>query len=162
MTKPLKPPTPTQRATRAIVRVGETVSRNNTKLLAAAIAEIAADEVARNPQFERAIQERYDQLAETARPATRRSGAQSPYKDLVPVDAPGTLSYGPDGDLDAYGLQQLYGNHQLRDALERYTLASLKQMAQTVQDRNPGTAPENKRTKAALIDYIVLCLTGKK
>jgi hypothetical protein len=100
-------------------------------------------------------------LLAASAPAERKPRAATAIKDLVPVTASGNLTYGPDGELDAYGLQTLYGNHQLRDALDGYTLATLKQMAQTVQDRNPGTAPENKRTKAALIDYIVLCLTGK-
>jgi hypothetical protein len=142
--------------------VAEIVSRNDTKLLTAAIAEVAAEEAARNVRFQHEVQARYDLLAATAPATQRRPRAATAMKDLVPVTASGNLTYGPDGELDAYGLQTLYGNHQLRDALEGYTLATLKQMAQTVQDRNPGTAPENKRTKAALIDYIVLCLTGKK
>src|SRR5690349_11271228 len=125
------------------------------------MAEVAAEEAARNVRFQQELQARYDLLAASA-PTQRRPRAGTTIKDLVPVTASGNLTYGPDGELDAYGLQTLYGNHQLRDALEGYTLATLKQMAQTVQDRNPGTEPENKRTKAALIDYIVLCLTGKK
>jgi hypothetical protein len=154
--------TPTQRIAQAVARIQEVVRRDDGKLLTAVIAELAVEAAERSTNFVRAVQERYDALSTATPAAKRKPRAAANTKDLIPVPYVGELTYGPDGELDAYGLQKLYGNLQLRDALDRYTLATLKDLVQLVMERNPPTAPENKRTKAAIIDYIVLQLTGHR
>jgi hypothetical protein len=82
-------------------------------------------------------------------------------KELIPIIPAGELPFDRDEKPTAYGLQRLYGDDQLQDALEGYTLATLKEMAQEVMERNSGTHPANQRTKDAVIDYIVTQLTRK-
>jgi hypothetical protein len=160
-TKAGKAPTITQLSTQAITRLQEIVGRrDDPKLLTAALAEAAVEEAQHNVAFLRRVQILYDEHALAKRPASRRQSATKPRKELIPVISADEIGFDRDEKTSAYGLQKLYGNAQLRDALDGYTLATLKEMAATVMERNPGTAPSSKRTKAAVIDYIVQCLTG--
>jgi hypothetical protein len=144
-------------------RLQEIVGRqDDPKLLAVAVAEAAIEEAQHNGAFLRFIQFLYDAHASARTPASRKQSGAKPRKELVPIISPDEVGFDRDEKTTAYGLQRLYGNAQLRDALEYYTLATLKEMAEEVTRRNPDTVPSTKRTKVAIIDYIVSCLTGNK
>ena len=78
----------------------------------------------------------------------------APKPALVPVKNMDGRFYDPFGPLDPYYLQELYGNHQLRQALDDQRTERLRQAARAVRSRNPGTKPRSD-SRAALIDYIV-------
>lgn len=153
-----KPPSLSQRTARALAQLGEILQRSDTKLLTAALVETAVGEMERNQAFARSVQLLYDALAATAKP-THPKPAARPRKELIPIVEAGEIVLDRIDRPDAYILQRLYGNEQLRDALDGYTLASLKEMAAEVTARNPGTRPFSLRTKASIIDYIVARLT---
>jgi hypothetical protein len=79
---------------------------------------------------------------------------------LVPVVDPTTLKRQAFGELDAYYLFQLYGAQQLRAALSRYPLKSLKEALKEVERRNPGTKPKSRSSADDVIDYIVDKVAG--
>ncbi len=158
--KVAKPQSLAQHSAQAKTRLLELIGRRDTKLLEAAVLEAAVYEAESNPNFLGAVQYRYDVLASTTKVATRRSTSGKPLKELVPIIPAGELVYDRDEKPSAYKLQRLYGNAQLRDALDGLTLVTLKEMAQEVMARNPGTKPESQRTKAGVIEYIVARLTG--
>lgn len=157
-----KPLSLAQHSAQANTRLQELVERRDARLLEAAVLEAAAYEAEGNPSFVRAIRYRYDVLASTTKPSTRKPTAAKQPKELIPIVSAGELAYDRDVKPSAYGLQRLYGNAQLRDALDGYTLVTLKEMAQEVMARNPGTKPESQRSKTAVIEYIVVCLAGGK
>ncbi len=160
-TKVAKAPTIAQLTAQALSRLQEEVERyNDPKLLAAVLAEAAVEEAQHNAVFVRRIQTLYDAHISIRRPVSRKPSTAKPRKELVPVISADEAGFDRDEKTTAYGLQRLYGNAQLRDALDGYTVVTLKEMADEVMLRNPGTAPVSKRTKAALIDYIVQRLTG--
>lgn len=155
----VKAPSLNQRSAHALAELAEIVGRSDTKLLAAALAEGAVNEAERNQAFVRSLQLLYDALATAAKPQ-RAKPAATPRKLLIPIVEAGELEPGRDDKPDAYRLQRLYGNDQLRDAVERFSLVSLKEMAAEVMTRNPGTRPTSLRSKDSITDYIVAQLTN--
>jgi hypothetical protein len=151
-----------QRSAQTLAHLQTLVGRSDTKLLAAAVAAAAADEAEHNRAFVAAIQSAYDRLESATKRTTRRPATARPSKELIPIIPADEQAFDRDEKPSAYGLQRLYGDTQLRDALEGYTLATLKEMAQEVMERNPGTKPTSQRTKVAIINYIVSTLTGRK
>lgn len=155
-----KPTTIQQRSAEATRVLREVLGLEDLKLLAAALAEVAADEAAHNHQFAQRIRETYHQIEEMKRPTPKPVRRNEPLAKLVPIVPPGEIRIDPHAPLDPYILIRLYGGHQLRAALDGYTLASLKEASATTQERNPGTKPTNKGRKDAIIDYIVEHVAG--
>jgi hypothetical protein len=154
-----KPLTMTQRAVQATTHLKDLISRDDVKVLSVALAEAAIAEVQRNPAFKQSIQGIYDALVSN-KPA-KRAGSKATPKQLIPITSAGEVAIGREDAPDAYVLQKLYGNVQLRDALERYTLSILREMAEKVMKNNPGTKPKSKSKRDDVIDYIVSQLTAK-
>ena len=75
--------------------------------------------------------------------------------DLVPIARDEYYRYDPYAKLDPYFVCSVYGVHQLRKAMGRYTLAQLKEAVEFVQAKHPGTKPKTKSRKEDIIDYIV-------
>jgi hypothetical protein len=160
-TRVAKAPSLTQRSAQALAQLAEIVERSDTKLLAVALAEGAVNEAERNRGFARSLQLLYDALATSAKPPRAKPTAK-PRKELTPIIAAGEVTLGRTDTPDAYLLQRVYGNDQLRDALDGYSLATLKAMAAEAMARNEGTRPSNMRSKESVLDYIVLHLTGSR
>lgn len=165
-----KPLTLQQRAAAATARAAELLRLDDIKRLAAAVAEVAADELLRDPDFAQRVRGRYEQLAPrkpvrtTPRPATapRRATAAataSPDDDLVIIKQVDPRNLPQVGLVDPYFLHEIYGAHQLRRALERHPLRKLQEASALVEERNPGTRPTKKTDKAAIVDYIVAHVT---
>ena len=149
-----------QRGVDATHRLNDTLrlsaSCSDAKLLGTAVAEIVAEESARNPQLASRIRARYDELVSMrgAQRAALRKTEQLPPLVLIRRDLPYRHS-DPSAPPDPKWLTMAYGHDQLARALQDYTLDMLKQTADKVQAEHPGTKPNSRSSKAAVIDYIV-------
>jgi hypothetical protein len=150
-----------QRGVAATSRLREALGLDNIKVLSVALAEVAADEVSRNPGFAHQVRMAYQELA-ALKPSRLAQTRRADDVELVPIVNPETLKRDPFGPLDPYYLHQLYGGRQLRAALGRYPPVSLKEACALVEQRNPGTKPKNRGRIDDVIDYIVEYVTGSK
>lgn len=145
---------PTQRITEAGAKAAQQLHREDGRLMAAALAEMAFEEVIRNPSFAVRVLGRYDELVSVKPRRTIQKTERPSRVDLVPIrEIPGReidLSAPP----DPYFLLDLYGSAQLAAALNRHTTVNLRPAVATVKQRNPGTRPSGS-SKSALIEYIV-------
>jgi len=151
-----KPLTITQRTAQATTELRHLIERDDVKLLSAALSEVAVEFAKRNTSFVQNIRSVYDELAAGKSSRNSASKKKVPVK-LVPI---GTASLGPNDATDPYILRKMFGDAQLRDALDSYTLATLKQFADIVMARNPGTKPTNKSKREDVISYILKYVTG--
>jgi hypothetical protein len=148
--------TPTQRATEAARRASDILDIQDTKIVAAALAEEALSLLQRDTTFAAHVRERCAGMVSQRRIVEPRERRRSPSRvELVPIKALGPREVNPAAPPDPYFLLELYGPDQLRLALSRYKLAELKQAAAVVQGRNPGTRPADKSRRDPLLDYIV-------
>ncbi len=150
-----------QRSVEATGRLRQTLGLDDLKLLSTALAEVAADEIANNPQFANRVRAAYRDLLVMQK--TRPLGGdkvRSAEVDLVPLPGTDGVRIDPYAPLDPYLLTSLYGSNQLRAALSVYTLTKLKQALDAVQQRNPDTKPTSRAKKDAIIDYIVEHVAG--
>jgi len=126
-------------------------------ILGIALAEVAAGEGRRNPQFASDVRQRYDELIDLRNRAARRASQHAqelpplepirrdlPYRKADPF-APPNPEY----------LIQVYGKGQLARALHDYTVDQLKRTAKEIEHTHPGTKPTNRGQRASLIAYIV-------
>lgn len=149
-----------QRAAAATAELKRILGLDDLKLLSAAVAEVAAAEAAASADFAARIRSAYTDLAALRGRRSRSAAASpSPRAQLTPLPGSEGARFDPFAPLDPYVLLRLYGLAQLRDALSAYSLAALREATAAVQAHNPTTQPKDRRTKAALISYIVDCLT---
>jgi hypothetical protein len=121
-------------------------------ILGTALAEAAAREIRRNPQFGREVSQLYRDMMQTqARPAPPR---KQQVERLVAIRHTGRVP-DPFAPPDPKELMYVYGDDKLARALQDYTVDKLKQAADIVQQTHPGTRPASRAKKSALIDYIV-------
>ena len=73
---------------------------------------------------------------------------------LVPKGDITGETYAPYGQLDVRILHKQYGAGQLKTALNEYPISRLKDAAQTIMEKHPGTKPASMSSKAAVIAYI--------
>jgi hypothetical protein len=150
--------TPRQQAVNATERLRETLHlpevNGDANAFTTALAEVAARESRQNGRFAEEVRTRYRELTAQLKEQTGRTRA-APLADLVPIRRIEGYRADPFSPPDPLFLTQLYGRHQLRSALEYYTLDMLKMTADRVQAEHPGTRPANRGRKAAVIDYIV-------
>jgi hypothetical protein len=122
-------------------------------ILGTALAEVAARQIAHNPQFGREVRELYQELASSRRSTPPRPSRRA----LAPLEplrhAGGEVD--PFSPPDPRKLIYVYGVDKLGRALQDYTMDMLKQTVENVQREHPGTKPRTKSSKAALIEYIV-------
>lgn len=134
-----------------------TLKPKDLKYLSVALTEAATDEIGHHPEFAERVLHVFHELVKpsASKSAAKKSTSRPAKPKLVPVGHVDPVLLGPDRPLNPYVLQQLYGNAQLRLALDGRSLTALKQAVSIVQQRHPGTGPANRTQKAALIDYIV-------
>lgn len=138
------------------------VDDTNRATLAVLVA--ASEEIEQNSRFAARIRAMYDVL-----PASKstRSPAASKQSDidkilsstLKPIRHVESVEINLAAALDPYFLLEVYGPDQLREALDLFPLTRLKEGLPAVMERNPGTKPKNKSSKAAIVDYIVQHVT---
>ena len=159
--KPPKPPTVAQRtktATQGIVSsLGIPDAPAHEKAAVMAALEAISERLASDSDLRESVRQKYQEIAVME--------AQKPQKaDLGPTPIPirsGTPEqFTPYGTFDPYRLVWQYGEHQLRAVLLRGTQRDLREAVSAVQARKPGTAPRNKASKDAMIDYIMEYVAG--
>jgi hypothetical protein len=145
----------------ATAHLREVLGLDDLKLLSTALAEIVADEAARNPGFANRIRSVYQELVSLKATRPLRSPTTKPADvDLVPIGSVEHYKHDPYAPLDPNYLYQVYGAAQLRAALSRYSLATLKEASARIEEKNPGTKPTSRARKDAIIDYIVEHIAG--
>lgn len=129
----------------------------DVKRLGIALAEAAADEIAKNEAFAGKVRTLYEAMVSEGAPkSTNKSKKITNASPLIPVKPvePGSLEVSLAKPLDPYWLNEVFGSHQLREALDGYSIPKLKEGAAIVEQRT-GVKPISKTKKIALIDYIV-------
>jgi hypothetical protein len=160
-----KPLTIAQRPAAAGQRAAAHMHADDEKRVLAALAEIAVEELERNPSFALRVRGRYDELApKTVRrqAAPKASQAAKPPKQrktLVPIKEIAGHEVNIARKLDPYFLVEVYGAHQLRDALDGQPATNLREAVAIVKERNPGTRPSGASLQA-MTDYIVQFVIG--
>ena len=158
-----KPLTIQQRVKVATQQLRELVDADDVKLLNAAIAEAAAAEAVRNMGFRATVRRLYEDLSALPAPVKKAQRSQEqPLSKLVPLPGSEGARFDPFAPLNAYTLLRLYGPHQLREALQGYSLDALREAASQVRQNFPKTKPMDARKIDSLIDYIVEHLTATK
>ncbi len=140
------------------LELGE-LSSANQKYLALALMQVATEEVSRNGSFAERVRSLYLSLVPQKTTGTKPTASASWQIKLTPVGTVDQSLLDPYGPPNPFALQQLYGDAQLPLALERYSPARLKEAAEIVQQRFPGTKPK-KNSKASIIEYIVSTITA--
>jgi len=128
------------------------INPQDTTVLGTALAEVAAREARRNPQFASEIRQVYTELLGL------KGKAKNTKKVLPPLVA---LHPDPNYRIDPFVppdpgfLMRVYGPDQLDRALQDYTLDMLKRASALIEAAHPGTKPTNRSSKQSVIDYIV-------
>lgn len=151
-------------ATSAAQQAAFLLNLPDVKRLAIALAEAAADELASNESFARKVRTLYDAVEASESKGSAGRLTTKPgttIKQLIPVKPlePGSVEITAAKPLDPYWLNDVFGSHQLREALDGYSVLKLKEGAAMVEQRT-GSKPANKTKKATLIDYIVEHVTA--
>lgn len=155
-TTKIRPMSPTQRKSLATQQLLSIVSGTDQSAVVTAALEVINEWIALDRGVQRRLREKYDELA------TLTSGKAK--ADLGPVPVPtNPVSFGqfnPYGRFDPYQLLTEYGRDQLRAVLARGTQKDLREATDIVQERNPGTRPSSRSSKAAMADYIMEHVAG--
>jgi hypothetical protein len=117
-----------------------------------ALVEVAAQEAERNHSFANRVRATYAALPPTR---TRTKMVTAFDVKLVPIKQVEGREINPAASLDPYFLNEVYGAAQLPTALSIFPVSKLKEGAEMVERRNPGTKPTSRAQRQALIDYIV-------
>lgn len=130
----------------------------DTGILGTVLAEVAAEEGRRNPQFASEVRRRYEEALGQRRQSVQR--ASRPKQDALPPLEPvrTDLAFRPVDPFappDPQFLIQVYGRHQLARALQGYSVDVLKRTVEVIEQQHPGTKPANRGRKDAVIAYIV-------
>lgn len=155
MSTTISKPTVQQRAVAATAQLKRSLGLDDLKLLSAAVAEAAAQEVVKNPEFSTRVRSIYAELASSPVRQSRSRASQQPLSQLVPLPGNEGMRFDPFAPLDPSLLLRLYGPQQLRTALNAYSLKALREATSAVQARYPDTKPTDRRTKDALVTYLV-------
>jgi hypothetical protein len=154
-------PTLAQRSAEAVARAAQRLEVDDAKRLAAALAEVAAEELDVNPAFAGRLRMRYEALRQP--PAKRKGIPHGGAKKTVGSAGPrptvaGGRSLGGQVDivspLDPHALVPLYGS-ALSQHLEQYSVRGLSEMAHTLAVEVGERAPAQKHGKPALIAFIL-------
>lgn len=138
--------------------MGVPTNPGDTGILGIALAEAAAEEGKRNPQFASEVRRIYQDLLGQGRPSPAQTAQQrrAALPPLVPIRTDGPWSpIDPFAPPDPQFLIQVYGKHQLARALYDYYPDMLKRTAAEIERQHPGTKPAHRGRKDALIAYIV-------
>lgn len=152
-----KPPTYAQRATAAAATAAERFAFTDEKRMQAALAEVAVDELARNPSFAVRVRDRYEELApQKASKAPKAPKAQKAQKaKLVPIKELPGFQLDATRRMDPWFILEYFGERQLETALRMQTIGNLREAITVVEERFPGTTPKGKLTKEGAIAYIL-------
>lgn len=137
----------------AAKHIAEALRLEDQKRVATALAIAAAEEVEYNPVFAERIRQAYNRLPATATRA-KPVGPKALSVTLVPVKRVEGFEFDTAAPLNPYLVYEAFGAHQLRTALDLFSVPKLQGAARMVMERNPKTKPQNMRAKGPLVDYI--------
>lgn len=145
--------------TAATKQIASYVGVDDLKRLELAIKIAALEEIQRNSGFLARVLTAYNAipaaLATGSPVGGRRTGsAEDLMLDLVPIRHVEGFTFNPALPLDPFLFHEAYGTEQLRRMLGKLPLPALKEAVTLVEQRKPDTKPANRRTKAALVEYI--------
>ena len=149
--------------TAASKQAAQFLGLNDTKRLEKAILIAAVEELESNSTFARRVGVLYGVLPETQKRGATSSGTtpKALALKLVPVKHVDGFTLNTSAPVDPYLIYEAYGADQLADVLDLFSLAKLKDAALRVEQRNPNAPAANKRSKAAVIEYIIRYITAK-
>ena len=149
-----KPPTYAQRATAAAGAAAERFTFSDEKRMQAALAEIALEEMNRNPSFAVRVRNRYEELEPRKAPRAPRV-PKVPRPKLVPIKELPGFQLDATRRLDPWFILEYFGEGQLEAALRMQTIGNLREAVAVVEEHYPGTTPKGKLTKDAAIVHIL-------
>ena len=143
-----------QRATQATSLLRQIIARDDLKLLSIALSEVASEEASSNKAFAERVRKVYDELAAIPKTSNRSRKVATPAQ-LTPINVVEGYKIGPGEAPDPYVFRRIYGDAQLRTALDSFNLTLLKGAADMVMKRNPGTKPKSRSKRDDILDYII-------
>lgn len=153
-------------ATSAARSLAYLLNVDDTNRLSLAVLLAASDEIEQNSRFAARVRAMYEQLP-TKTPRGSVGSAKGDASKILtstlqPIRHVEGREINPAAPLDPYFLLEVYGAHQLRQALELFPLSKLKEGVEAVIERNPGTKPTSKSSKVSVIDYIARYVAGSE
>ena len=151
-----------QRTVNATTSLRQILKLDDLKLLSAAVAEAAVEEAKHNPKFAEKIRTIYQELPSPKKSSAKRTGSKTAtHRKLVPIGRVEGYEFNPFAPVDPEFLLKVYGAEQLPLALDEYTLVRLKEAAEILMRKHPGTKPKSRASKDGVIAYIVEMVAGK-
>lgn len=145
-----------QRNTDAMRRLRAALAVDDTKVLGATIAEIAAHEAEQSPSFRDRVLATYNELlALKPKASVARIRKAAGSVELTPLPGTEGIHIDPFGGVDPFLLLRLYGPNQLRKALAGFSYSALKEAASAVRQRHPDSKPAKGRSADSMVNYIV-------
>lgn len=152
-----KAPTFGQRSAAAGSQVAERFNFSDEKRALAALAEMALEELARNPGFAVRVRNHYDDIAPMK--ASKSSGTRTKSTEqaprLVPIKPLPDLPLDATRRIDPWFILEYYGSEQLETALRIQPPDNIREAVQVVAERLPGTLPKGRLSKEKGIAYIL-------
>lgn len=150
-----KPPTYPQRVSAAAGAANARFSFTDEKRMQAALAEIALEELGRNPGFAVRVRNRYEELAPVKVVRTARASTKPAKIKLVPIKELPSFQLDATRRLDPWFILEYFGEGQLETALRMQTIGNLREAIAIVEEHYPDTAPKGKLTKDGAVRYIL-------
>jgi hypothetical protein len=150
-----KSPTYPQRVSAAAVAANARFNFTDEKRMQAALAEIATEELSRNPAFAVRVRNRYEELAPVKAARPPKASSKTPKSKLVPIKELPSFKLDATRRLDPWFILEYFGPEQLDTALRMQTIGNLREAIAVVEERYPGSAPKGKLTKEVAITFIL-------
>lgn len=150
-----KPPTYPQRVSAAAAAANARFNFTDEKRMQAALAEIASEELNRNPAFAVRVRNRYEELAPVKATSPAKASSKTSKPKLVPIKEMPGFQLDVTRRLDPWFILEYFGPRQLDTALRMQTLSNLREAIAVVEERYPGSAPKGKVTKETAVTYIL-------
>ena len=153
-----------------------TLKPSELKYIALALTEVAAQEVAHNPEFAQKIKDiladvfpkkekRVPRSSQTTNAVKKTEAATSPQQKptrknspldkLVPLKPIDMRIINPYRSPDPFLLYDVFGREQLLIALNEFTLQTLREMVASVEEQYPLDPKPNKSKKESMIHFML-------
>lgn len=145
---------------------GAMLNLDDINRLAIALTLAAADEVEENSRFANRVRANYELLPPSKSRTTKASAGtvgsmpEALTAELTPIKRVEGGEINPTAPLDPFLLLEVYGAHQLRQALNLYSPVMLREAAAAVAERYASPRPAAKASKEKLVDFVVEHLTA--
>ncbi|MGH2504176.1 MAG: hypothetical protein ACRDID_16840 [Ktedonobacterales bacterium] len=150
-----KPLTYPQRVSAAAATANARFNFTDEKRMQAALAEVALDELGRNPGFAVRVRNRYEELAPVKATKPSKASSKASKPKLVPIKEMPGFQLDVTRRLDPWFILEYFGPEQLDTALRMQTIGNLREAIAVVEERYPGSTPRGKLTKEIAITFIL-------